>query len=46
MSIRIRHQEYTHQHGFACGHVAIMHAGHTDYLNDGHLQCPQPDHVD
>jgi hypothetical protein len=22
MSIRTKHQEYVHQHGFACGHVA------------------------
>ena len=46
MSKRARHQEYTHQHGFACGHVAIMHAGHTDYLSDGHLQYAHLDHVD
>ncbi len=46
MSIRTKHQEYTHQHGFACGHVAIIHAGHTDYLLDGHLQHAHLDHVD
>ena len=46
MSIRTKHQEYTHQHGFACGHVAIIHAGHTDYLHDGHLQHADLDHVD
>jgi hypothetical protein len=37
MSIRTKDQVYVHQHGFACGHVAIIHAGHTDYLHDGHL---------
>ena len=36
MNIRTKHQEHIHQHGFACGHVAIIHAGHTDYLHDGH----------
>jgi hypothetical protein len=46
MSIRTKHQEYTHQHGFACGHVAIIHAGHTDYLHDGHLEHADLDHVD
>ena len=46
MSIRTKHQEHVHQHGFACGHVAIIHAGHTDYLHDGHLQYAHHDHVD
>jgi hypothetical protein len=27
----------THQHGQGCGHTAINHAGHVDYLEDGHL---------
>jgi hypothetical protein len=45
MSKHARHPEYTHQHGFACGHVAIIHAGHTDYLHDGHLQYAHLDHV-
>src|SRR5712675_39439 len=46
MNTRTKHQEHNHQHGFACGHVAIIHAGHTDYLYDGHLQYAHPDHVD
>ncbi|MDB6156345.1 MAG: Uncharacterized protein JWO04_51 [Gammaproteobacteria bacterium] len=46
MSKHTKHQEDTHQHGFACGHVAIIHAGHTDYLHDGHLQYAHLDHVD
>jgi hypothetical protein len=27
----------THRHGQGCGHTAIDHAGHVDYLEDGHL---------
>jgi len=46
MSIRTRPQEPIHQHGFACGHVAIINAGHTDYLDDGHLLYADHDHVD
>jgi hypothetical protein len=46
MSVHTERQEHSHQHGFACGHVAIIHAGHTDYLQEGHLQHPHLDHVD
>jgi hypothetical protein len=38
--------EQGHQHGPGCGHVAVQHEGHTDYLQDGHLQHPHGDHVD
>jgi hypothetical protein len=30
--------ESKHTHGAGCGHTAIRHEGHTDYLQDGHLQ--------
>jgi hypothetical protein len=33
--------EHPHKHGPGCGHMAIKHEGHTDYLHDGHLH-----HVD
>jgi len=36
----------THQHGPACGHKAVRHRGHVDYLADGHLHHPHGDHVD
>ncbi|MEA2288577.1 MAG: hypothetical protein QOD55_574 [Solirubrobacteraceae bacterium] len=26
-----------HEHGVGCGHTAVEHEGHTDYLVDGHL---------
>lgn len=34
-----------HQHGTGCGHTAIRHEGHTDYLQNGHLLHPRGDHV-
>lgn len=30
----------THRHGPGCGHTAIRHHGHIDYLSEGHLQHP------
>jgi hypothetical protein len=46
MSTCTQHQGHSHRHGSACGHVAIGHAGHTDYLHDGHLHHVHLDHVD
>jgi hypothetical protein len=31
------HADHAHKHGPACGHVAIKHGDHVDYLHDGHL---------
>jgi hypothetical protein len=31
------HAKHDHQHGPSCGHTAIKHEGHIDYLHDGHL---------
>lgn len=31
------HANHSHQHGPQCGHTAIEHGGHVDYLHDGHL---------
>ena len=28
-----------HQHGPNCGHTALKHEGHTDYLVDGRIEC-------
>jgi len=36
----------THQHGADCGHVAIPHGDHVDYLVAGHLHHPDGDHCD
>lgn len=40
------HQGHAHTHGAGCGHIAIQHDGHTDYLHEGHLHHPHGDHVD
>jgi hypothetical protein len=33
-------------HGEGCGHTAVRHDDHVDYLHDGHLHHPHEDHVD
>jgi len=38
--------EKTHKHGPGCGHAAVPHGDHTDYLVDGHLHHPHRDHCD
>jgi hypothetical protein len=40
------HHDHTHKHGANCGHLAVQHAGHTDYLHDGHLHHMNGDEVD
>jgi len=37
------HANHPHQHGPGCGHVGIEHAGHVDYLHDGHLHHQDAD---
>ena len=41
-----KHAGHTHQHSAGCGHMAIEHGDHTDYLHDGHLHHVHGDHVD
>jgi hypothetical protein len=31
------HANHSHQHGPGCGHTAVQHGDHVDYLHDGHL---------
>lgn len=31
------HGDHAHQHGPSCGHTAVKHGDHVDYLHDGHL---------
>lgn len=38
--------DHPHRHGPNCGHTAIRHGDHVDYLHDGHLHHPHGDHVD
>ncbi len=35
-----------HRHGPACGHEAVPHGDHVDYLVGGHLHHPHGDHCD
>jgi hypothetical protein len=35
-----------HRHGHACGHEAVPHGDHIDYLVDGRLHHPHGDHCD
>ncbi len=38
--------EGAHAHGPGCGHEAVPHGDHVDYLVDGHLHHPHGDHCD
>ncbi|MBY0506754.1 MAG: hypothetical protein K2X03_22735 [Bryobacteraceae bacterium] len=40
------HAQHDHQHGEGCGHVAISHGDHVDYLHDGHLHQAHQGHYD
>jgi hypothetical protein len=40
------HENHTHVHGSGCGHTAVKHGDHVDYLHDGHLHSPHGDHTD
>src|SRR5690606_16339382 len=37
------HENHDHQHGAGCGHKAVQHEGHVDYLHDGHLHHQKAD---
>lgn len=37
---------HEHQHGTDCGHTAVRHDDHVDYLHDGHLHHPHAGHID
>lgn len=36
----------SHRHEPACGHDAVPHAGHVDYLVEGHIHNQHADHCD
>lgn len=40
------HDDHAHRHGPDCGHTAIRHNDHIDYLHDGHLHHVHADHID
>ena len=44
-----RHQVaevHPHEHGVECGHRAITHGDHVDYVHDGHLHAAHEGHYD
>ena len=38
--------EHPHAHGVDCGHVAVRHGDHVDYVHDGHRHAPHDRHYD
>lgn len=38
--------EHRHRHGPGCGHVAIEHGNHVDYVHDGHRHALHEGHYD
>lgn len=45
-SSHARAETHTHEHGPDCGHKAVPHGDHVDYLHDGHRHAPHKDHWD
>ncbi len=39
-------ERHDHEHGPGCGHDAVRHGDHLDYLHDGHRHAPHDDHYD
>jgi zinc transport system permease protein len=39
-------ERHEHEHGPNCGHPAIEHDNHVDYLHDGHRHAPHEGHYD
>ncbi|MBT1017765.1 zinc transporter permease [Canibacter sp. lx-72] len=40
------HTVTDHEHGKTCGHKAVPHDDHIDYLHDGHRHAAHGDHYD
>ena len=40
------HANHDHKHGPNCGHVAVPHGDHVDYIHDGHRHAKHGDHWD
>jgi zinc transport system permease protein len=41
-----RAETHAHEHGPQCGHPAVAHRDHVDYLHDGHRHAPHEGHYD
>lgn len=39
-------EEHEHEHGDDCGHLAVAHGDHVDYVHDGHRHAPHGEHYD
>ena len=39
-------EDHGHQHGPDCGHLAVTHGDHVDYVHDGHRHAPHGGHYD
>lgn len=39
-------EPHEHEHGPGCGHPAVAHEDHVDYLHDGHRHAPHAGHYD
>ena len=39
-------EDHTHEHGDACGHTAVRHGDHVDYVHDGHRHAVHGGHYD
>jgi len=39
-------EEHPHEHGPDCGHVAVRHGDHVDYVHDGHRHAAHGEHYD
>lgn len=46
MNEHLTHPDHPHMHGPNCGHTAVKHGDHLDYLHEGHLHHPHGDRVD
>ncbi len=39
-------EDHEHEHGEDCGHPAVPHDNHVDYVHDGHRHAPHGSHYD
>lgn len=39
-------EQHDHQHGSECGHTAVPHGDHVDYVHEGHRHAPHGGHYD
>jgi zinc transport system permease protein len=39
-------ENHPHRHAFGCGHPAVQHGDHTDFIHEGHRHAAHADHYD